>query len=137
MARSVNTNPGLQKLRLMILILHYLKDPKLWEFWSIPYYMSNAGYTYIYIYIYIYHHHQNLHRPAATLPGSGSRVRRPPNFRPFLWFGQFCLGLTLPTPALCEAYPSHFRHRSVGTLGRGPGRSLERPCKWSVALSAV
>ena len=24
--------------RLMIEILHYLKDPKLWEFWYIPYY---------------------------------------------------------------------------------------------------
>ena len=28
-------------------------------------------------------------------------------------------------------------HRSDGTLGRGLGRSLERPCKWSAALSAV
>ena len=25
-------------LLLMIKILHYLKDPKLWEFWYIPYY---------------------------------------------------------------------------------------------------
>ena len=28
-------------------------------------------------------------------------------------------------------------HRLVETLGRGLGRSLERPCKWSAALSAV
>ena len=27
-----------EALRLMIEILHYLKDPKLWEFWYIPYY---------------------------------------------------------------------------------------------------
>ena len=25
-------------LRLMVKILHYLKDPKLWELWYIPYY---------------------------------------------------------------------------------------------------
>ena len=26
----------------MIEVLHYLKDPKLWELWFIPYYMGNA-----------------------------------------------------------------------------------------------
>ena len=52
---AVNVNYGLQELKrstlrpvlsrkklphvlLMISILQYLKDPKLWEFWHIPYY---------------------------------------------------------------------------------------------------
>ena len=30
------------KIRLMVKILHYLKDPKLWELWYIPYYGKNA-----------------------------------------------------------------------------------------------
>ena len=29
----------------MIEILHYLKDPKLWELWYVPYYGFNAGFT--------------------------------------------------------------------------------------------
>ena len=29
---------GYDDIRLMIKILHYLKDPKLWELWYIPYY---------------------------------------------------------------------------------------------------
>ena len=36
---------GLLILRLMIQILHYRKDPKLWDFWFIPYY----GWCRIYI----------------------------------------------------------------------------------------
>ena len=28
-------------LLLMMQILHYLKDPKLWELWYIPYYMQD------------------------------------------------------------------------------------------------
>ena len=31
---------GLSLIRLMDKILHYLKDPKLWELWYIPYYGS-------------------------------------------------------------------------------------------------
>ena len=32
--------PGLGEIGLMDKILHYLKDPKLWELWYIPYYGS-------------------------------------------------------------------------------------------------
>ena len=31
----------LLSLRLMIQILHYLSDPRLWELWYIPYYLSS------------------------------------------------------------------------------------------------
>ena len=31
---------GLGKVLLMIQILHYLKDPKLWELWYVPHYGS-------------------------------------------------------------------------------------------------
>ena len=50
---------GYTVIRLMDKILHYLKDPKLWELWYIPYYGScrilsinrkspNPGYKYSY-----------------------------------------------------------------------------------------
>ena len=29
---------ALASIRLMIKILHYLKDPNLWELWRVPYY---------------------------------------------------------------------------------------------------
>ena len=48
-----NTTPSLHPeppktrlIRLMIEILHYLKDPELWELWYIPY-MGNAGFCII------------------------------------------------------------------------------------------
>ena len=49
--RGLNPNPGNLKARppkpllLMIEILHYLKDPKLWELWYIPYYGYCRMYT--------------------------------------------------------------------------------------------
>ena len=36
--QSQNTRPNSAGILLMIYILHYLKDPKLWKFWYIPYY---------------------------------------------------------------------------------------------------
>ena len=36
----LNPEPEPYLLRLMIYNLHYLKDPKLWELWDIPYYGS-------------------------------------------------------------------------------------------------
>ena len=41
LARSVHVTPSFWKgtvVRWMVKILHYLKDPKLWELWYIPYY---------------------------------------------------------------------------------------------------
>ena len=35
---------GSRALLLMIEILHFLKETKLWELWYIPYYMGNAGF---------------------------------------------------------------------------------------------
>ena len=33
----ISSTPRVRHVRLMDKILHYLKDPKLWELWYIPY----------------------------------------------------------------------------------------------------
>ena len=58
-------------------ILHYLKDPKLWELWYIPYYGSSRILSINRMLGFAYYNHSTLSEPEKkqdVLGGSGNLV---------------------------------------------------------------